>query len=194
MQFHPLAYTVKLKIEMSMADLIGKISKVRNDDSGPEHRTPRRIFHVGTQPPFNTIGSMKPMTEVYPMPPARIRKWGSFSSGSDAGSINSLELVDTVQSTTKPGGLAPRPMPAVTSHPSDSDRTNNHDIDEKDMRVHTRREVTIEVEARLSAIDPSSTKEGFDQHWVRNNEDMELLRDRDSTEKRYGVSTKVWKG
>lgn len=27
MQFHPLAYTVKLHIEMSMADLIGKIAR-----------------------------------------------------------------------------------------------------------------------------------------------------------------------
>ncbi|RDW69616.1 hypothetical protein BP6252_08636 [Coleophoma cylindrospora] len=179
---------------MSMADLIGKISKVRNDNSGPEHRTPRRVFHIGSQPTFDDIASMKVMTDVYPMPPARTRKWGSFSSGSDAGSLNSLELVDTLRSTTKPGGLAPRPMPGVISHPSDSDRTNDHDIDEKDMRVHTRREITIEVEARLSAIDPGSTKEGFDQHWVRNDEDMEPLRDRDSTEKKYGVSTKVWKG
>ncbi|KAI0593105.1 hypothetical protein F4775DRAFT_527972 [Biscogniauxia sp. FL1348] len=30
MQFHPLAYTVKLKIEISMADLIVKIAKARN--------------------------------------------------------------------------------------------------------------------------------------------------------------------
>jgi hypothetical protein len=27
MQFHPLAYTVKLHIEMSMADLIGKVAR-----------------------------------------------------------------------------------------------------------------------------------------------------------------------
>ena len=30
MQFHPLAYIVKLNIEMSMADLIGKIARSRN--------------------------------------------------------------------------------------------------------------------------------------------------------------------
>lgn len=30
MQFHPLAYTVKLNIEMSMADLIVKVAKARN--------------------------------------------------------------------------------------------------------------------------------------------------------------------
>lgn len=31
MQFHPLAYTVKLMIEMSMADLIRKVARQKND-------------------------------------------------------------------------------------------------------------------------------------------------------------------
>ena len=31
MQFHPLAYIVKLRIEMSMADLIAKIAKSKNN-------------------------------------------------------------------------------------------------------------------------------------------------------------------
>ena len=34
MQFHPLAYIVKLKIEMSMADLIGRIARQSQNNNG----------------------------------------------------------------------------------------------------------------------------------------------------------------
>jgi hypothetical protein len=42
MQFHPLAYMVKLKIEMSMADLIGRIARQGQGQAGanqPYYRT-----------------------------------------------------------------------------------------------------------------------------------------------------------
>src|SRR5580700_6141297 len=38
MQFHPVAYMVKLNIEMSMANLIRKIAKVTADDRNIEYR------------------------------------------------------------------------------------------------------------------------------------------------------------
>ena len=38
MQFHPVAYMVKLNIEMSMANLIRKIAKATVDDRNMEYR------------------------------------------------------------------------------------------------------------------------------------------------------------
>ncbi|KAL1305481.1 hypothetical protein AAFC00_002357 [Neodothiora populina] len=43
MQFHPLAYIVKLKIEMSMADLISSVARARDEDSN-------NVFLTGSDP------------------------------------------------------------------------------------------------------------------------------------------------
>ncbi|KAA8565477.1 hypothetical protein EYC84_009336 [Monilinia fructicola] len=43
MQFHPLAYLVKLNIEMSMAELIAKVSVLPSNYLPPKHRIPLQI-------------------------------------------------------------------------------------------------------------------------------------------------------
>lgn len=58
MQFHPLAYIVKLKIEMSMADLITSVARARDDDHG-------NVFISGsdlTQTRKDNISAFNPKT------------------------------------------------------------------------------------------------------------------------------------
>lgn len=45
MQFHPFAYTVKLNIEMTMAELIVKVAKARNQANG-DHGSPGIIVDI----------------------------------------------------------------------------------------------------------------------------------------------------
>lgn len=188
MQFHPLAYIVKLKIEMSMADLIAKIAKVQDESTTFQGGAKRKRHSINSQNAF-TNPSMKVIR-----PPGRNRKWSSFSSGSNKSSIISIELIKPLPTITKTDGLIQRPASGIVISSSHVHDDRGYDINEEDMRVHTTREVTIEVEARASMIDPNSTEESFGRHWVKSDEDMEPLRDRDSSDKKYGVITKVWKG
>ncbi|RDW65121.1 hypothetical protein BP6252_10772 [Coleophoma cylindrospora] len=43
MQFHPLAYMVKLRIELSMADLIGKVARSEQDQT---QNSTRGLFFI----------------------------------------------------------------------------------------------------------------------------------------------------
>lgn len=86
MQFHPLAYMVKLKIEMSMAELIAKIARKKERLPTIHTSQSRRLTISSPLRSFTRSGSRP----IQPLPPARnavpFRVWnGSMPSGIDSG-------------------------------------------------------------------------------------------------------------
>lgn len=88
MQFHPLAYMVKLKIEMSMADLIAKIARKKERLPTIHTSITRTPTHALSSPlrSFTRSGNH----QLRPLPPARyavpFRAWnGSHPAGLDSG-------------------------------------------------------------------------------------------------------------
>lgn len=69
MQFHPLAYMVKLKIEMSMADLIAKVAKKKESTVAASSPTPRSRL-VSLSSPIRTL-TRSNASRIQPLPPAR---------------------------------------------------------------------------------------------------------------------------
>ncbi|KAF3356951.1 hypothetical protein VDGD_04727 [Verticillium dahliae] len=60
MQFHPLAYIVKLKIEMSMADLIAKIARKQDNNPASDEAFSRSQGTHGTRGADTTLKSQHP--------------------------------------------------------------------------------------------------------------------------------------
>ena len=96
MQFHPLAYMVKLNIEMTMADLIAKIAK-KQERLPTYHSSFNRRPGIGSRMPslgnsFGTSFGSRNNT-VQPLPPTRnavpFRVWqSSVSAGMDSAVVS----------------------------------------------------------------------------------------------------------
>lgn len=107
MQFHPLAYMVKLKIEMSMADLIAKIARKKERlPTIPSSSQSRRQTTFSSPLRSLTRSGNHP---IQPIPPARhavpFRVWnGSLPAGLDSGNgsfrITPLHSALTSQGST----------------------------------------------------------------------------------------------
>lgn len=85
MQFHPLAYMVKLKIEMSMADLIAKVA--RKKDPLPSIQ-PTSTLQQERALSFSRLASFsltRGKDKIQPLPPVRnavnFRQWSTATSG-----------------------------------------------------------------------------------------------------------------
>lgn len=86
MQFHPLAYMVKLKIEMSMADLIAKVA--RKKDPFPAIQPASTLQQERGRSSFSRLASFtlsRGKDHIQPLPPVRnavnFRQWSTATSG-----------------------------------------------------------------------------------------------------------------
>ncbi|KAK2023760.1 hypothetical protein LX32DRAFT_697656 [Colletotrichum zoysiae] len=136
MQFHPLAYMVKLKIEMSMAELIGKVARKRDlgASSAPDFDTSRYSY----QPSEYSLPS-----PVYPR--------GRYISGIDD-TLNSTDRapIELTTPNTRAPKLRSANVAAVSSGPIDrrasvTAATMTEDGQPK-MAIYRTREVVVEVE------------------------------------------------
>ncbi|KAK1598417.1 uncharacterized protein LY79DRAFT_288068 [Colletotrichum navitas] len=172
MQFHPLAYMVKLKIEMSMAELIGKVAR-------------KRDLSVLSAQNFDTSqGSYQPSESSLPSP--------SFSRGRHLCSIdvvlNSIyrNPIELTMPCTRAPKLRGANGAAVSSGPSDrrasvTTATMTEDGQPK-MAIYRTREVVVEVEtvrdeghqattsqtSQAGLNDPHETKKHEDDSYVKN--------------------------
>ncbi|KAL3427371.1 hypothetical protein PVAG01_00880 [Phlyctema vagabunda] len=180
MQFHPLAYIVKLKIEMSMADLISKVSRMQNPKLN--HST---LATMGNQT-VDIHDNVSKGNVIVKSTGIASRDWTQSFSSQDI-DHNSIELGPTMPTE---GGLTPPPQhelrTAYTMY--HSSENINGVIDDQDMRVHTTKEVVVRVE-RSGVGEVQDGDTGFEGRWEpKTDDDQRPLRSP------YGVSTKVWKG
>lgn len=137
MQFHPLAYMVKLKIEMSMAELIAKVARKKERLPTIHTSQSRRFASLSSPLRSFTRSGNRP---VQPLPPARnavpFRVWnGSVPSGMDfhygngygngygSGSARPTPLHSALASTqgsVAKGGCCTSPTTSVLEVPSGS--------------------------------------------------------------------------
>ncbi|KAK1993948.1 hypothetical protein LX36DRAFT_728548 [Colletotrichum falcatum] len=136
MQFHPLAYLVKLKIEMSMAELIGKVAQKIDTD-------------VASAPNFNASRSSYQISE-YSLPSPSYSR-ARFVGGVDL-ALNSTE--GCPMELTMPNARTPKlrgeNMSAISSGPIDrrasvTAATTTEDGQPK-MAIYRTREVVVQVE------------------------------------------------
>jgi hypothetical protein len=174
-QFHPLAYIVKLKIELSMAELIALVA--RGQDNGPVRFNNPGSSSNGTMAAkaytFNTTASQAKRASVQKSP----------------GTPEDVEL----------GNVRPESPDAMHNHFGIIEeeapvRTHERDHEADDANgfvVHRHNEITVEVE---SAHSERSTKtdgagENFDSRRHTSDSDEAPLR---KPTNNMGLNTKVW--
>ncbi|EXK76098.1 hypothetical protein FOQG_19143 [Fusarium oxysporum f. sp. raphani 54005] len=175
MQFHPFAYIVKLKIEMSMADLIGKVAKKRDCvvvsegtfSNAEEGRTglPKKSFASVSRNQRTLVEEVDDVLDVV-----------------------SIELQEVSNGTTGVN-FQPETM-------SDADKFASHSCSDLQLgtAIYTTREICIDTERTPSSHGTSSTasfrengfasKEDDDTRPLRNNQQYD--------QKAIGLSTNIW--
>jgi len=178
MQFHPLAYIVKLKIEMSMADLIATVAKRQN----PQENNNR--------PSDNTFQAEKAVMSSDMRDAEAATKASPFTIENDADDGVSMESQKISKGPT--GVVSQRELRGSAEdlgHYASQSVANG-------MGVHTMREVRIEVENVQSVKEEGgSTAGSFDDNGVPRKEDDDTRPLRNGTmsgKKGMGIYTKVW--
>ncbi|KZL85558.1 hypothetical protein CI238_04583 [Colletotrichum incanum] len=201
MQFHPLAYMVKLKIEMSMAELIGKVAR-------------KRDLGILSAADFNgNRDSYQPSEYSLQLPRyARGRPVGGIDTTLNGTNTNPIELNATNPRIPALRGVN---VAAVSSGPSSrrpsvTAATTTEDGQPK-MAIYRTREVVVEIErvrgqghqattSQMSQITLDNSYEG------RNHEDDSSIKSLSTVQKSMALpdyqapwaaqefSTKIWDG
>lgn len=151
MQFHPLAYIVKLKIEMSMADLIAKVAKQK--EPFPTIRTKDTSFQTpdfGSR--FGHWSLSRGKDKIQPLPPIRqavnFRQWSTATS-------------DAMPSFISPGPGTARNSAEVMRSPD----TSTWDSSTRDL--YMLQEVVVQTEiADISDTDGGRPEEAIQNRLV----------------------------
>lgn len=132
MQFHPLAYIVKLKIEMSMADLIGKIARKRKRlETYQDSRSNGTTYRGGNVARSRQHGTAGPASNM-PM----MKEWQS-----------GLEVTNISTCTHEPpSGVAESARAPVSPDPPDGPEGTTTP---QRIEIYTLREVIIQSEAMM---------------------------------------------
>lgn len=182
MQFHPLAYIVKLKIEMSMADLIGKVARSDQNALHSSEHTP--FSHSTLKGTRGTISEGKKTAN-------NITVTDTIKIDHDTISEDSVSI-ELREITKGKGNMATqreiRAGEQGGTHASTGSNANN-------MSVFTTQEVRIEVEDSVHA---GMVIDNFDDEGSirRNDNDTKPVRHplpaATGEKKGMGVYTKVW--
>lgn len=119
MQFHPLAYMVKLKIEMSMADLIAKVARKREPLATIQTTTPSTFTSGRAQTSLSRFQANFSLSrnkdQVLPLPPVRVavnfRDWSTATSdplgslASRGAGTTSRNSIDGAAGSPEPAGM-----------------------------------------------------------------------------------------
>lgn len=189
MQFHPLAYIVKLKIEMSMADLIATVSRSANANSNFELNR-----GYGFRPDGLKIGNKSTAKATYSS------KMDSMSSSNaddlerkaDRNSDFAEDKDDTeLREIMRSGGMGIAPQKDIHSAFDDlNDNEDDYIPRDGPLVVHQQRDISVEVES-ASPVASGAPSLGDDS-------DERPLRTRNaimpSLKNGFGHHTKVWGG
>ncbi|KAK1978284.1 hypothetical protein LZ30DRAFT_784278 [Colletotrichum cereale] len=201
MQFHPLAYMVKLKIEMSMAELIGKVAR-------------KRDISILSAPDFDaTRNSYQPSEYSLPSPYfSRGRPVGGVDLTLNSTDTNPIELDMANRRAPKLRGVN---VAAVSSGPIDrrasvTAATTTEDGQPK-MAIYRTREVVVEIETVRDHGNQATTSQisqvGLDDsHERKKQEDESSVKSLGVVQKSLALpeyhapwagqefSTKIWDG
>ncbi|OLN89933.1 hypothetical protein CCHL11_10391 [Colletotrichum chlorophyti] len=203
MQFHPLAYMVKLKIEMSMAELIGKVAR-------------KRDLGILSATDFNNRDSYQASEYSVQLPSyARARPVGGIDEMISPQSPKSIEL-NKVKNAKSPAALRGINVAAVSSGPSSRRASLGHAPEAADgaqpkMAIYRTQEVIVEIErvenqmieattmSQLARISLDDNYEGFilDDAGPLNGPQIPnslALPDIQAPWAAQGFSTKIWDG
>ncbi|KAG8157218.1 hypothetical protein KVR01_012926 [Diaporthe batatas] len=172
MQFHPLAYMVKLNIEMTMADLIGKIAK-KQERLPTYHSSFNRRPAVGSRMPSfgnsfgNSFGSRN--NTVQPLPPSRnavpFRVWqSSVSAGMDSAAVSRRASMNPPANELTFVTVPDDPV-WNTAGMTSPDGPNTSDTP---MELYMVKEVTVESDVvRRSTFAPNGSEGSVGNNWGR---------------------------
>jgi len=173
MQFHPLAYIVKLNIEMSMAELIAKISRSSNNPaallrpSGETTAWPndlKRMNSLTKNTDFDNKGNVG-------MKPAYSGGW--------SGSVSSFNIDRSLSRSTSNGGEMMVNMKREVQIQVERRRSIAASLSLKEQR-------SIAESARIGNVDSDADEDG--KFW-RDEEGVAVMT---GVERGMGVHTKVW--
>ncbi|TIA52332.1 acyl-CoA dehydrogenase NM domain-like protein [Aureobasidium pullulans] len=170
LMFHPLAYVVKLKIEMSMAELIAHVA--RNQDNGPVR------FNNPESSSNGTLGG----------------KGYTFNTATSQSKRDSIQKTPVPAGDVELGNIRPQSVEAMHNHFGiiEEEESMHHDHeDETGFVVHRHDEVTVEVESAPSERSGKTDGQGenFDSRRHTSDSDEAPLR---KPTNNMGLNTKVW--
>ncbi|KAK7998421.1 translation initiation factor 2- alpha subunit [Apiospora arundinis] len=182
MQFHPLAYMVKLNIEMSMAELIAKVAKQRRLEMWEnEDLSNNTTFGNMTQATTTTMTAE--LSHVSTNRSGRMRKVVDTMLHRSNGSRDSSHAAYTELENQRSHPQHPQRPPSATVFPRH--HTGGGDGDGR-MGIYTTREVHIEYEANpLHAAAPWMNPPAFSNGALRGRASSFGSPDRNSFGKRY---------
>ncbi|KAL2284897.1 hypothetical protein FJTKL_08710 [Diaporthe vaccinii] len=184
MQFHPLAYMVKLNIEMTMADLIAKIAK-KQERLPTYHSSWNRRPGIGSRMP--SLGSRN--NTIQPLPPTRnavpFRVWqSSVSAGMDSAAVSRRGSINTPANDLTFVTVPEDPVWNAAGMTSGADVPN---VSDPPLELYMVKEVTVESDVvRRSTFEPNGSQGSLGDNWDRPSppssgrermDDMATLRD-----------------
>ncbi|KAI3391135.1 hypothetical protein diail_7920 [Diaporthe ilicicola] len=157
MQFHPLAYMVKLNIEMTMADLIAKIAK-KQERLPTYHSSWNRRPGLGSRMP--SFGSRN--NPIQPLPPTRnavpFRIWqGSLSAGMDSAVVSRRGSVNIPANELT---FVTVPEDPAWNSASLTSGTDNPTTSELPLELYMVKEVTVESDVVARSMFVSDRSRG----------------------------------
>ncbi|KAG9847631.1 hypothetical protein KCU98_g5864, partial [Aureobasidium melanogenum] len=171
LMFHPLAYIVKLKIELSMAELIAIVA--RNQENGP----------IRFNDPSSSNGTLS-------------AKGYTFNTLTTQSKRASVQKSPATPDDVELGDVRPESGEAMHSHfgiIEEEEETRNHDSEDiaNGFVVHRHNEITVEVESAPSERSEKTDGQGenFDSRRHTSDSDEAPLRKPTNT---MGLNTKVW--
>lgn len=200
MQFHPLAYIVKLNIEMSMADLIARVTRSASIDRRVNNRN--RHLHYST-------AAYSVSDKVDKSPPAAFRSTASARISSTGASIQhararplgtdeyDVELQDI-------GGLEQQNEHGEIGESFEDEEGETPSSAPNRLMVNRTHEFQVRVEDMSSSensIAARAVVAGFEGYYRRRKEEDERPLRKEETsiqevapndQQKYGVSTRVW--
>jgi hypothetical protein len=141
MQFHPLAYMVKLKIEMSMAELIAKVSKMKEKPNALHQSSG---YAAGSREGSVNRSAVRRSKKypIQPVPPAtNAVSFKIFQTAEDPHWTPST--TDDLSGSMSP---STRRFASCRSDWTMSPDSSEHDLHENAMELYVVREVTVETE------------------------------------------------
>ncbi|KAG9763926.1 hypothetical protein KCU86_g9944, partial [Aureobasidium melanogenum] len=171
LMFHPLAYIVKLKIELSMAELIAIVA--RNQENGP----------IRFNDPSSSNGTLS-------------AKGYTFNTLTTQSKRASVQKSPATPNDVELGDVRPETGEAMHSHfgiIEEEEERRDHDSEDiaNGFVVHRHNEITVEVESAPSERSEKTDGQGenFDSRRHTSDSDEAPLRKPTNT---MGLNTKVW--
>lgn len=200
MQFHPLAYIVKLNIEMSMADLIARVTRSASIDRRVNNRSRHLHYSIAAYSVSDKVDKSQPAA-FKSTASARISSTGASIQHARARPLGTDEYDVELQDI---GGLEQQNEHGEIGESFEDEEGGTPSSAPNRLMVNRTHEFQVRVEDMSSSENSIAARavvagfEGYDRR--RKEEDERPLRKEEtsiqevapSDQQKYGVSTRVW--